>query len=78
MDKPKLQVSFFFCLIGFMTFKKIVMFLLLTWGFVNAKHRQQFGSDLLRTDSLGGDSLLRQLWDHQDAILCCSLKVINF
>ncbi|KAJ0248280.1 START domain-containing protein [Hirschfeldia incana] len=37
-------------------------------------YKQHFGSDLLRTDSLGGDSLLRQLWDHQDAILCCSLK----
>ena len=46
-------------------------------GLVHAKHRQHFGSDLLRTDSLGGDALLRQLWDHQDAILCCSLKVIN-
>ncbi|CAH2065370.1 unnamed protein product [Thlaspi arvense] len=37
-------------------------------------YNQHLGSDLLRTDSLGGDSLLRQLWDHQDAILCCSLK----
>lgn len=37
-------------------------------------YKQHFGSDLLRTDSLGGDALLRQLWDHQDAILCCSLK----
>lgn len=41
---------------------------------ISQSYRQQFGSDLLRTDSLGGDSLLRQLWDHQDAILCCSLK----
>uniref|UniRef100_A0A1J3JA86 Homeobox-leucine zipper protein REVOLUTA n=1 Tax=Noccaea caerulescens TaxID=107243 RepID=A0A1J3JA86_NOCCA len=37
-------------------------------------YNHHLGSDLLRTDSLGGDSLLRQLWDHQDAILCCSLK----
>lgn len=40
-------------------------------------YSQHLGSDLLRTDSLGGDSLLRQLWDHQDAILCCSLKVCD-
>ncbi|KAJ8751347.1 hypothetical protein K2173_016538 [Erythroxylum novogranatense] len=33
------------------------------------------GAELLKADSLGGgDSLLKQLWHHQDAILCCSLK----
>ncbi|KAM1342194.1 homeobox-leucine zipper protein REVOLUTA-like [Malus sylvestris] len=32
------------------------------------------GGELLRPDSLGGDSLLKHLWHHQDAILCCSLK----
>ncbi|KAL2597399.1 hypothetical protein AAZV13_11G158900 [Glycine max] len=32
------------------------------------------GSDLLRSDSLVGDMMLKQLWHHQDAILCCSLK----
>ncbi|KDP44046.1 hypothetical protein JCGZ_05513 [Jatropha curcas] len=32
------------------------------------------GADLLRSDSLGGDSVLKHLWQHQDAILCCSLK----
>ncbi|KAF8069798.1 hypothetical protein N665_1134s0008 [Sinapis alba] len=37
-------------------------------------YNQHLGSDLLRTDSLDGGSLLKQLWDHQDAILCCSLK----
>ncbi|KAL0713566.1 hypothetical protein Bca4012_020544 [Brassica carinata] len=37
-------------------------------------YNQHLGSDLLRTNSLGGSSLLQQLWDHQDAILCCSLK----
>ncbi|KAL5169919.1 Homeobox-leucine zipper protein REVOLUTA [Glycine soja] len=31
-------------------------------------------SDLLRSDSLVGDMMLKQLWHHQDAILCCSLK----
>ncbi|WJX50227.1 hypothetical protein P8452_36561 [Trifolium repens] len=32
------------------------------------------GSDLLRSDSLVGDLMLKQLWHHPDAILCCSLK----
>ncbi|EEF32454.1 homeobox-leucine zipper protein REVOLUTA [Ricinus communis] len=32
------------------------------------------GAELLRSDSLAGDSVLKQLWHHQDAILCCSLK----
>ncbi|GLT56786.1 hypothetical protein SLA2020_298030 [Shorea laevis] len=32
------------------------------------------GGELMRSDSLGGDSILKSLWHHQDAILCCSLK----
>ncbi|KAI3936511.1 hypothetical protein MKW92_053024 [Papaver armeniacum] len=32
------------------------------------------GAELLRSDSEGGDSVLKQLWHHQDAILCCSSK----
>ncbi|KAL3530567.1 hypothetical protein ACH5RR_009889 [Cinchona calisaya] len=32
------------------------------------------GAELLRGDSLNGDSVLKNLWHHQDAILCCSLK----
>jgi homeobox-leucine zipper protein len=32
------------------------------------------GAELLRPDSLVGDSILKNLWHHQDAILCCSLK----
>lgn len=32
------------------------------------------GTELLRSDSVVGDSVLKQLWHHQDAILCCSLK----
>ncbi|KAK9940123.1 hypothetical protein M0R45_016797 [Rubus argutus] len=32
------------------------------------------GAELLQPDSLGGDSMLKHLWHHQDAILCCSLK----
>ncbi|QHN92534.1 Cation/calcium exchanger [Arachis hypogaea] len=31
---------------------------------------------LLRSDSLIGESLLKHLWHHQDAILCCSLKSV--
>ncbi|KAL4306428.1 hypothetical protein AHAS_Ahas16G0177300 [Arachis hypogaea] len=30
---------------------------------------------LLRSDSLISESVLKHLWHHQDAILCCSLKV---
>lgn len=33
------------------------------------------GSELVSSDSLGDDSVLKHLWHHQDAILCCSLKV---
>lgn len=32
------------------------------------------GSELVSSDSLGDDSVLKHLWHHQDAILCCSLK----
>ncbi|KAK8683591.1 hypothetical protein V6N13_039647 [Hibiscus sabdariffa] len=32
------------------------------------------GAELLRSESVGGDSILKDLWQHQDAILCCSLK----
>ncbi|TYH80950.1 hypothetical protein ES332_D03G167500v1 [Gossypium tomentosum] len=32
------------------------------------------GAELLRSESLGSDSILKNLWQHQDAILCCSLK----
>ncbi|MFS7909568.1 hypothetical protein Hanom_Chr02g00096081 [Helianthus anomalus] len=33
------------------------------------------GADLLSSGSVVGESLLKDLWQHQDAILCCSLKV---
>ncbi|CAL0321937.1 unnamed protein product [Lupinus luteus] len=33
-----------------------------------------FGMELLRSDTLVGDSMLKHLWHHHDAILCCSLK----
>ncbi|XP_027086123.1 homeobox-leucine zipper protein REVOLUTA [Coffea eugenioides] len=32
------------------------------------------GAELLRADPLNGDTVLKNLWLHQDAILCCSLK----
>ncbi|PSR86593.1 Homeobox-leucine zipper protein like [Actinidia chinensis var. chinensis] len=32
------------------------------------------GTELLRSDSVGGDIVLKHLWHHPDAILCCSLK----
>ncbi|CAH1437937.1 unnamed protein product [Lactuca virosa] len=32
------------------------------------------GSDLVSSGSVAGESLLKDLWQHQDAILCCSLK----
>ncbi|PSR89964.1 Homeobox-leucine zipper protein like [Actinidia chinensis var. chinensis] len=32
------------------------------------------GTELLRSDSMGGDIVLKHLWHHPDAILCCSLK----
>lgn len=35
------------------------------------------GAELLRGESLDGESVLKNLWHHQDAILCCSLKVYN-
>ncbi|KAH7863427.1 hypothetical protein Vadar_017394 [Vaccinium darrowii] len=32
------------------------------------------GTELMRSDSEGADSVLKSLWHHPDAILCCSLK----
>ncbi|KAE8728607.1 Homeobox-leucine zipper protein HOX32 [Hibiscus syriacus] len=38
-------------------------------------YRIHTGGELLRTDSqLAGDALLKQLWHHTDAIMCCSSK----
>ncbi|WOG87592.1 hypothetical protein DCAR_0206822 [Daucus carota subsp. sativus] len=37
-------------------------------------HRYHLGTDLLSSDSVGGDTSLKNLWHHPDAILCCSLK----
>ncbi|KAG5566712.1 hypothetical protein RHGRI_002307 [Rhododendron griersonianum] len=35
------------------------------------------GTELTRSDSEGADSVLKSLWHHPDAILCCSLKVVG-
>lgn len=32
------------------------------------------GGELLRSDSQAGDAVLKLLWHHSDAILCCSVK----
>ncbi|KAK9151077.1 hypothetical protein Syun_009386 [Stephania yunnanensis] len=37
-------------------------------------YRFYTGVELLQVDSHAGDSLLKQLWQHSDAIMCCSLK----
>ncbi|XP_010905420.1 homeobox-leucine zipper protein HOX32 isoform X1 [Elaeis guineensis] len=42
---------------------------------ISRSYRFHIGVDLLRADSqAGSDSLLKLLWHHSDAILCCSLK----
>lgn len=37
-------------------------------------YRIHTGEDLLRPESHAGDAILKQLWHHSDAIMCCSLK----
>ncbi|KAK7399705.1 hypothetical protein VNO78_10894 [Psophocarpus tetragonolobus] len=37
-------------------------------------YRLHTGTDLSRVESTSGDALLKQLWHHTDAILCCSSK----
>ncbi|EPS63713.1 hypothetical protein M569_11070, partial [Genlisea aurea] len=34
------------------------------------------GSELLRTECASNDAILKALWHHPDAILCCSLKAV--
>ncbi|VAH04401.1 unnamed protein product [Triticum turgidum subsp. durum] len=38
-------------------------------------YRFHLGVELFRQADEAGESLLRMLWDHEDAILCCSFKV---
>lgn len=37
-------------------------------------YRLQTGGELLQVDSHSGDAILKQLWHHSDAIMCCSVK----
>lgn len=37
-------------------------------------YRMHTGSELFRTESSASDAILKQLWHHSDAILCCSVK----
>ncbi|KDP34935.1 hypothetical protein JCGZ_09223 [Jatropha curcas] len=41
---------------------------------ISRSYRIHTGGDLFRVDSQAGDALLKQLWNHSDAIMCCSLK----
>lgn len=34
------------------------------------------GVELLKSSGGGSDSILKALWHHSDAIMCCSVKVI--
>ncbi|KAJ0963194.1 hypothetical protein J5N97_028316 [Dioscorea zingiberensis] len=41
---------------------------------VSRSYRFHTGVELLRADTQAGDSLLKLLWHHSDAIMCCTLK----
>ncbi|KAM0937272.1 putative transcription factor & lipid binding HD-SAD family [Dioscorea sansibarensis] len=41
---------------------------------ISRSYRFHTGVELLRADTQAGDSLLKLLWHHSDAIMCCSLK----
>ncbi|CAL9751357.1 unnamed protein product [Musa acuminata subsp. burmannicoides] len=41
---------------------------------ISGSYRAHTGVDLLRVDSQASDLLLKLLWHHSDAIMCCSLK----
>ncbi|CAG7892145.1 unnamed protein product [Brassica rapa] len=42
---------------------------------ISQSYTHHFGSELVTIDSLGSnDSVLKLIWDHQEAILCCTLK----
>ncbi|KAG8365663.1 hypothetical protein BUALT_Bualt18G0129800 [Buddleja alternifolia] len=38
-------------------------------------YRVHTGGDLFQADSQAGDVVLKQLWHHNDAIMCCSVKM---
>ncbi|XP_061339741.1 homeobox-leucine zipper protein ATHB-14-like isoform X3 [Gastrolobium bilobum] len=37
-------------------------------------YRIHTGAELFRVESTAGDAILKQLWHHSDAIMCCSVK----
>ncbi|OIW13909.1 hypothetical protein TanjilG_31798 [Lupinus angustifolius] len=37
-------------------------------------YRIHTGTELFRVESTSGDAILKQLWHHSDAIMCCSVK----
>ncbi|XP_068641435.1 homeobox-leucine zipper protein ATHB-15-like [Aristolochia californica] len=39
-------------------------------------YRCYLGADLLKSSSEGSESVLKTLWHHSDAIMCCSLKTL--
>ncbi|XP_047321483.1 homeobox-leucine zipper protein REVOLUTA-like [Impatiens glandulifera] len=41
---------------------------------ISQSYSYHIGNQLLSSDPVSGDSVLKQLWQHQDAILCCSTK----
>ncbi|KAK4779407.1 hypothetical protein SAY86_006935 [Trapa natans] len=41
---------------------------------INRSYRVYTGEELLGSDPLSGDAVLKQLWHHSDAVLCCSMK----
>ncbi|KAL1358858.1 hypothetical protein HN51_004099 [Arachis hypogaea] len=41
---------------------------------ISRSYRVHTGSDLFRVESTAGDAILKQLWQHSDAIMCCSVK----
>ncbi|KAK2991251.1 hypothetical protein RJ640_018008 [Escallonia rubra] len=40
-----------------------------------SSYRIHTGSDIVRADTQGSDGVLKQLWRHSDAIMCCSVKM---
>ncbi|KAL8103312.1 homeobox-leucine zipper protein ATHB-14-like [Apium graveolens] len=47
-------------------------FTLARW--ISRSYRVHTGAELLMSESQGGNAVLEQLWNHSDAILCCSVK----
>ncbi|CAK9142881.1 unnamed protein product [Ilex paraguariensis] len=41
---------------------------------ISRSYRMHTGQELLGAESQAGDAVLKQLWHHPDAIMCCSIK----